>query len=116
MPEYILADNGYYGLDQIEYAYSRGVIPIIPDRNDAMKAKGTYSDNPHAKCNMSFDPIKLEFTCLYNQKLKVTGIIEVPDLLSARISSPHLLPAAERHSDAHGWIEHQSEAPQKDVP
>ena len=44
MPEYILEDNGDYGLDQIEYAYSRGVIPIIPARNDAMKAKGTYSD------------------------------------------------------------------------
>ena len=23
VPKYILADNGYYGLDQIEYAYSR---------------------------------------------------------------------------------------------
>lgn len=76
VPEYILADNGYYGLDQIEYAYSRGIMPIIPDRNDAMKNNGTYSDNPHAKCNMPFDPIKLEFTCLYNKKLKVDGIIE----------------------------------------
>ena len=76
VPEYILADNGYYGLDQIEYAYSRGIIPIIPDRNDAMKNNGTKSDNAFAKCNMPFDPIKLEFTCPYNQKLKVDGIIE----------------------------------------
>ena len=76
VPEYILADNGYYGLDQIEYAYSKGIIVIIPDRNDAMKINGTYSDNPHAKCNMHFDPIKIEFTCLNNQKLKVDGIIK----------------------------------------
>ena len=59
VPEYILADNGYYGLDQIEYAYSQGIIPIISDRNDAMKSNGTCSDNPHAKCNMHFDPIKI---------------------------------------------------------
>ena len=76
VPEYILADNGYYGLNQVEYAYSRGIMPIIPNINDAMKNNGTYSDNPHAKCNMPFDSIKLEFTCLYNKKLKVNGIIE----------------------------------------
>ena len=64
VPEYILADNGYYGLDQIKYAYSQGIIPIIPDRNDAMKSNGTCSDNPHAKYNMHFDPIKIEFTYL----------------------------------------------------
>ena len=29
VPDHILADNGYYGLDQIEYAYSLGIIPII---------------------------------------------------------------------------------------
>lgn len=76
VPEYILADNGYYALDQIEYAYSQGIVPIIPDRNDAMKTNGTYDDNPYAKCNMYFDPIKLEFTCPNNQKLKVDGIVE----------------------------------------
>lgn len=76
VPEYVLADNGYYGLDQIEYAYSQGIIPIIPDRNDAMKTNGTYSDNSYAKCNMYFDSIKLEFTCPNNQKLKVDGIVE----------------------------------------
>ena len=70
VPEYILADNGYYGLNLVEYAYSRGIMPIIPDRNDAMKNNGTYSDNSHAKCNMPFDSIKLEFTCLYNKKIK----------------------------------------------
>ena len=84
VPEYILADNGYYGLDQIEYAYSKGIIPIIPDRNDAMKINGTQSDNPHAKCNMHFDPIKLEFTCLNNQKLKVDGIVEKDGELKLR--------------------------------
>ena len=88
VPEYILADNGYYGLDQIEYAYSRGIIPIIPDRNDAMKTNGTYSDNPHAKCNMPFDPIKLEFTCLNKQKLKVDRIVEKDGELKLRFTTP----------------------------
>ena len=49
----------------------------------AIPSEGTFSDNPHAKCNMSFDPIKLEFTCLYNQKLKVDGIIEKDDELNS---------------------------------
>ena len=84
VPKYILADNGYYGLDQIEYAYSQRIIPIIPDRNDAMKTNGTYSDNPYAKCNMDFDSIKLEFTCLNNQKLKVDGIVEKDGELKLR--------------------------------
>ena len=87
VPEYILADNGYYGLDQIEYAYSRGIIPIIPDRNDAMKSNGTNSDNPHAKCNMLFDPIKLEFTCLNKEKLKVNGIVEKDGELKLRFQT-----------------------------
>ena len=87
VPEYILADNGYYGLDQIEYAYSRGIIPIIPDRNDAMKSNGTNSDNPHAKCNMPFDPIKLEFTCLNKEKLKVNGIVEKDGELKLRFQT-----------------------------
>ena len=87
VPEYILADNGYYGLDQIEYAYSRGIIPIIPDRNDAMKSNGTNSDNPHAKCNMHFDPIKLEFTCLNKEKLKVNGIVEKDGELKLRFQT-----------------------------
>ena len=87
VPEYILADNGYYGLDQIEYAYSRGIIPIIPDRNDAMKTNGTNGDNSFAKCNMHFDPIKLEFTCLNNQKLKVDGIIEKDDELKLKFKT-----------------------------
>ena len=88
VPEYILADNGYYGLDQIEYAYSHGIIPIIPDRNDAMKNNGTYSDNSYAKCNMHFDPIKLEFTCLYDQKLKVDAIVEKDGELQLRFRTP----------------------------
>ena len=88
VPEYILADNGYYGLDQIEYAYSKGITPIIPDRNDAMKINGTCSDNPHTKCNMHFDPIKLEFTCLNNQKLKVDGIVEKDNELKLRFKTP----------------------------
>ena len=87
VPEYILADNGYYGLDQIEYAYSRGIIPIIPDRNDAMKSNGTNSDNPPAKCNMPFDPIKLEFTCLNKEKLKVNGIVEKDGELKLRFQT-----------------------------
>ena len=41
-----------------------------------MKIKGTYSDNEYAKCNMHFDPIKLEFTYFFNKNLKVNGILE----------------------------------------
>ena len=63
-------------MDQIEYAYSQRIVPIIPDRNDAMKTNGTYGDNPYAKYNMYFDSIKLEFTCPNNQKLKVDDIVE----------------------------------------
>ena len=88
VPEYILADKGYYGLDQIEYTYSKGITPIIPDRNDTMKINGTWSDNPYAKCNMYFDPIKLEFTCLNNQKLKVDGIVEKDGELKLRFKTP----------------------------
>ena len=88
VPEYILADNGYYGLDQIEYAYSRGIIPVIPDRDDAMKSNGTKSDNPFAKCNMPFNPIKMEFTCPNNQKLKVNGIVEKDGELQLRFQTP----------------------------
>ena len=87
VPKYILADNGYYGLDQIEYAYSHGIIPIIPDRNDAMKTNGTKSDDPFARCNMHFDPIKLEFTCFNNQKLKVDGIVEKDGELKLRFKT-----------------------------
>ena len=49
-----------------------------------MKTNGTYSDKAHAKCNMHFDPIKLEFTCLNNQKLKVDGIVEKDGELKLR--------------------------------
>ena len=87
IPDFILADNGYYGLDQIEYSYSQGIIPIIPDRNDAMKIKGTHSDNNYAKCNMHFDPIKLEFTCFFNKKLKVDGIVEKDSELKLRFKT-----------------------------
>lgn len=53
-----------------------------------MKTNGTYSDNPHAKCNMHFDPIKLEFTCSNNQKLKVTGIAEINGELKLKFNTP----------------------------
>lgn len=75
------------GLDQIEYAYSKGIIPIIPDRNDAMKNNGTQSDNAYAKCNMPFDPIKLEFTCPFNQKLTVNGIVEEDNKFKLRFKT-----------------------------
>ena len=81
-PEYILADNGYYGLDQIEYAYSKGIIPVIPDRNDAMKTNGTKNDNGYAKCNWPFNPRKLTFTCPYNQELTVQGVKVINDVLN----------------------------------
>ena len=73
VPKYILADNGYYGLDQIEYAYSKGITPVIPDINDAMKNNGTKNDNPYAKCNLPFNPKTLSFTCPYNQELTTQG-------------------------------------------
>ena len=52
-----------------------------------MKSNGTNSDNPHAKCNMPFDPIKLEFTCLNKEKLKVNGIVEKDGELKLRFQT-----------------------------
>lgn len=74
IPDYILADNGYYGLDQIEHAYSKGITPIIPDRNDAMKNNNTKNDNPYAKCNWPFNTKELHYTCPYNQQLTPQGV------------------------------------------
>lgn len=49
-----------------------------------MKINGTFSNNPHAKCNIHFDSKKLEYTCLNNQKLKVDGIVEKDEELKLR--------------------------------
>ena len=61
-PKYILADNGYYKIEALEHAFINGTTPIIPDRSESMKNNGTTSDNPFAKANMPYDPIKNAFT------------------------------------------------------
>ena len=37
---YMLADNGYYQIDALEYAFYLGVNPVIPDRSESMKNNG----------------------------------------------------------------------------
>lgn len=81
-PQYILADNGYYKIQAIEYAFQQGITPIIPDRSESMNNNGTNSDNPFAKCNMPFDPINNNFTCLFNQKLEPTGTKMINGILN----------------------------------
>ena len=73
IPEYILADNGYYKIESIEYAFHKGITPIIPDRSESMNNNGKNKDNPFAKNNMSYDPINKHFTCPYGEKLKPTS-------------------------------------------
>ena len=72
-PKYILADNGYYKIDSLEYAFYNGIIPIIPDRSESMNNNGKNNDNQFAKNKMPFDPINKHFTCPYRQKLKPNG-------------------------------------------
>ena len=72
-PEYILADNGYYKIESIEYAFHNGITPIIPNRSESMNNNGKNKDNPFAKNNFPFDPINKHFTCPYGGKLKPTG-------------------------------------------
>ena len=73
VPKNILADNGYYSLDGIEYAHKKGITALIPDYNDAVKNNGTKSDNPHAKPNLYFDPVLKFFRCVMGKKLTITG-------------------------------------------
>ena len=73
LPKYILADNGYYQIEALEYAFINKITPIIPDRSESMKNNGTQQYNPYAKCNMPFDPIKKSFYCPYCQELKPTA-------------------------------------------
>ena len=68
-PQYILADNGYYKIESLEYAFYNGITPIVPDRTESMNNNGTKNDNPFAKHNMPFDYINNNFTCPYGQKL-----------------------------------------------
>ena len=72
-PKYMLADNGYYKIESIEYAFYNGITPIIPDRSESMNNNGKNQYNPFAKNNMPFDPINKHFTCPHGQKLKPTG-------------------------------------------
>ena len=55
---YMLADNGYYQIDALEYAFYLGVNPVIPDRSESMKNNGTQQYNTFAKCNMPYNPNK----------------------------------------------------------
>ena len=73
LPKYMLADNGYYQIDALEYAFYHGVNPVIPDRSESMKNNGTQQYNPFAKCNMPYDTNKKSFSCPYGQDLKPTG-------------------------------------------
>lgn len=72
-PEYILADNGYYKIESLEYAFYNGITPIIPDRSESMNNNGKNKDKPFAKNNFPFDPINKQFTCPNGGKLKPTG-------------------------------------------
>lgn len=72
-PKYMLADNGYYKIESIEYAFHNGITPIIPDRSESMNNNGKNQDKPFAKNNFHFDPINKHFTCPYGQKLKPTN-------------------------------------------
>lgn len=40
IPKYILADNGYYKIESIEYAPYNGITPIIPNRSESMNNNG----------------------------------------------------------------------------
>lgn len=73
MPKYILADNGYYKIESLEYALYNGITPIIPDRSESMNNNGKNKDNSFAKNNMPFNPNKKHFTCPYGQKLTPSG-------------------------------------------
>ena len=73
VPKNILADNGYYSLDAIEYAHKKRITALIPDYNDAVKNNGTKSDNPHAKPNLYFDPVLKFFRCVMSKKLTIAG-------------------------------------------
>lgn len=81
-PKYILADNGYYKIESIEYTFYNGITPIIPDRSESMNNNGRNADNPFAKNNMPFDPINKHFTCPNMQKLKPTGTKMINGILN----------------------------------
>lgn len=71
--QYILADNGYYKIESIEYALYNEIIPIIPDRSESMNNNKTQNNNPFAKTNMPFDLINNNFACPYGQQLTPTN-------------------------------------------
>ena len=72
-PKYILADNGYYKIKSLEYAFYKGITPIIPDRSASMNNNGKNNNNKFAKNKMPFDPLNKHFTCPYWEKLKPNG-------------------------------------------
>ena len=37
IPKYMLADNGYYQIEALEYAFYNEITPIVPDRSENMK-------------------------------------------------------------------------------
>ena len=72
-PKYILADNGYYKIESIEYAFFHGITPIIPDRSESMNNNGTKSYDIFAKANMPYNPVNKYFICPFMQKLRPDG-------------------------------------------
>ena len=82
IPEYILADNGYYKIESLEYAFYNGITPVVPDRSESMNNNGTKNDNPFAKTSMSFDLINNNFTCPYGQKLIPTNTKRINGVLN----------------------------------
>ena len=86
-PEYILADNGYYKIESIEYALYNGITPIVPDRSESMNNNGTNKDNPFAKANMPFNPVKNNFTCPHGQKLTPTNTKMINGILNNEYST-----------------------------
>ena len=81
LPKYILADNGYYKIEAIEYAIKKGVTPVVPDRSDSMKNKGTKDNDPFDKSHMDFDPIKKIYRCFNMEKLTKHGTRMIKGIL-----------------------------------
>ena len=62
-PDILVADNGYLNDDILEKAYQENVIVIIPDRNEASKAKPENMKKQYAKVNFQYDFKNDTYTC-----------------------------------------------------
>ena len=52
-PDILVADKGYLNDDILEKAYKENIIVIIPDRNEASKAKPENMKKQYAKVNFN---------------------------------------------------------------